>query len=62
MPTYWPKIAPFVMLAASNLFMTTAWYGGVRPDRLRGGTRVPGEIARVRREPKATLTRIDGVG
>ena len=30
MPTFWPKIAPFVMLAASNLFMTTAWYGHLK--------------------------------
>lgn len=30
MPTIWPKIAPFLMLAASNLFMTTAWYGHLK--------------------------------
>ena len=26
----WPKIAPFVMLGASNLFMTLAWYGHLK--------------------------------
>ena len=26
----WPKIAPWVLLAASNLFMTTAWYWHLR--------------------------------
>ncbi len=26
----WPMLAPWVMLLASNLFMTTAWYGHLR--------------------------------
>jgi hypothetical protein len=31
MPTLsWPLVAPWLMLAASNLFMTTAWYGHLK--------------------------------
>ena len=26
----WPALAPWVMLAASNVFMTTAWYGHLK--------------------------------
>lgn len=26
----WPVVAPWVMLLASNLFMTTAWYGHLK--------------------------------
>lgn len=26
----WPYLAPWLMLAASNLFMTTAWYGHLK--------------------------------
>ena len=26
----WPAIAPWVMLSASNVFMTTAWYGHLK--------------------------------
>ncbi len=26
----WPAVAPWVMLIASNLFMTTAWYGHLK--------------------------------
>jgi hypothetical protein len=26
----WPAVAPWVMLLASNLFMTTAWYGHLK--------------------------------
>lgn len=31
MPTLsWPIVAPWLMLLASNLFMTTAWYGHLK--------------------------------
>lgn len=31
MPTLsWPLLAPWLMLSASNLFMTTAWYGHLK--------------------------------
>jgi len=26
----WPRVAPFVMLLASNVFMTFAWYGHLK--------------------------------
>jgi uncharacterized protein len=26
----WPKVAPFLLLAASNVFMTFAWYGHLK--------------------------------
>ena len=26
----WPAVAPWLMLAASNVFMTTAWYGHLK--------------------------------
>ncbi|HWA61320.1 MAG TPA: DMT family protein [Caulobacteraceae bacterium] len=29
-PTLWPRVAPFVMLLASNVFMTFAWYGHLK--------------------------------
>jgi uncharacterized protein (DUF486 family) len=29
-PLSWPAIAPWLMLLASNLFMTTAWYGHLK--------------------------------
>jgi uncharacterized protein (DUF486 family) len=28
--TWWPRAAPFVMLLASNVFMTFAWYGHLK--------------------------------
>jgi uncharacterized protein (DUF486 family) len=30
MSALWPKIAPFVLLLASNVFMTFAWYGHLK--------------------------------
>ena len=29
-PTWWDRLAPFLMLGASNVFMTFAWYGHLR--------------------------------
>lgn len=29
-PTIWPMIGPIVLLAASNVFMTFAWYGHLK--------------------------------
>ena len=29
-PTWWDRLAPFVLLAASNVFMTIAWYWHLR--------------------------------
>ena len=28
--SWWPRAAPFVMLTASNVFMTFAWYGHLK--------------------------------
>jgi uncharacterized protein (DUF486 family) len=28
--SFWPRAAPFVMLLASNVFMTFAWYGHLK--------------------------------
>lgn len=30
MPAWWPYAAPFIMLTASNVFMTFAWYGHLK--------------------------------
>jgi uncharacterized protein (DUF486 family) len=30
LPTSWPHIAPLVLLLASNVFMTLAWYGHLK--------------------------------
>ena len=27
---WWPRVAPFLMLSASNVFMTFAWYGHLK--------------------------------
>jgi hypothetical protein len=29
-PTWWDRLAPFLTLGASNVFMTFAWYGHLR--------------------------------
>ena len=41
MPTISPLVLPILMLFASNIFMTFAWYGHLKYSKLKSGAMMP---------------------